>query len=138
MLAMAAGGLAAGSWWWMAAMAGAVGVVGSLSDRQLGHAVVIASLVLTGGVVAADRSWALPVVAAGVFASFEFLAVADRVTTVRPSVVGTTPAVGRGVVIAAGTSILVLVAGAATSGVPVLVTALAAAAATVALRVVAR
>lgn len=132
-----AGGQAAGGWWWLATVAAIVGVLGSLSDRQLGHLVVFAALALTAGVVGAHRSWMVPVIAAGVVGSFELLAAADRVTVVRPTV-AVRAEVARSTAIAAAISAAVLVLGAATTGAPVLAVAVAAAAATVALRVVAR
>ena len=134
---MLGGGWLAGGWWWVAAAAGAFAAIGAVADGQIGHAQVLAGLVLVAGVVAAGHDWYVVVLAAGTIGSMELQAAADRVTVVRPRV----PDAGRVVRVVPAVALLaaaVLVIGAVTSGTPAFGAVAAAAAGVLGLRVIAR
>ena len=131
------GGALAGGWWWAVAGIAAVASVGAVTDRQLGFGQVLASLVLVAGVVAAGHDWYVAVLAAGTIGSFELLAAADRVTLVRPEVPDLAW-VARMVPSAALLAGALLVVGAVSRDLPATGVVVAALAATLGLRVVAR
>lgn len=101
-----AGGLLGGVWW-VAAGAGATTVVASQFDHRMSYPLVLAALAATVGAAGSDHEWLVVAVVAGVIASIEFAAGADRVTVVRPTV----PMAGRvaGSVMAAATLATVIV-----------------------------
>ena len=136
-LSAAGAGVLAGGPWWIAAGVAAIASIGSVVDRQLGFAQVMASLVLVGGLVAAGHGWYVAVLAAGTLGSSELLAAADRMSVVR-SEVPDLGRVARTVPAAAVLSAGVLVVGAGVADVPAVGAAVAAVAATMGLRVLAR
>ncbi len=82
---LVAGALADG-WWWAVALIGAAATVGSIADRHLAHAHVLATLVLAVGLSVGSSVWFVPVLVAGTIGSIEFGAAADRTTVIRPVV----------------------------------------------------
>ena len=79
-----AAGSVAGGWWWVVALAGAAASAGSIADRHLAHAHVLATLVLAVGLSIGAFVWFVPVLVAGAIGSIELGASADRTTVVRP------------------------------------------------------
>ena len=134
---MLSAGVLAGDWWWVAALIGAVAAVGSVADRHLAHAHVLATLVLAVGLAVESAIWFVPLLVAGTIGTIELCAAADRTTVIRPVV----PDVKRAAITIPATAVLsaaVLVTAelpvAAFSGAVVV----AAAAGVVATRVIAR
>jgi hypothetical protein len=130
-------GVLAGGGWWLAAVLGAVAGIGAAADRHLAHPHVLATLVLVAGVVATGHEWYVVVLAAGTIGASELHAAADRTTLVRPRV----PDLGRTVVAsvtAGAVAALVLLIGTMPSGGPAAGAVVAALAAVVGLRVIAR
>lgn len=130
-------GVLAGGWWWAAAAVGAVAGIGATADRHLGHPQVLAALVLVAGVVATGHEWYVTVLAAGTIGATELHAAADRITLVRSRV----PDLGRAAAATASAALVVaviLVVGTMSSGVPAAGAVVAALAAVVGLRVIAR
>lgn len=87
-----AGGALAGGWWWLAAVIAVAAALAAPFDTQVGLAHVIALVGLAAGLDAVGRLWYVPILVAGSIASIELHAAADRVTAVRRTVPGTTPA----------------------------------------------
>lgn len=85
-LTMLSAGPVMGGWWWSASLTGALAAVGSVADRHLAHAHVLATLVV--GVGLAVESRMVPFVVAGTIGSIELGAAADRTSVVRPSASG--------------------------------------------------
>lgn len=136
-VSMGAAGLVAGGWWWAAAMLGAAAAVGSVADRHLPQAHVLATLVLAVGLAVESAAWFVPVLVAGTIGAIELGAAADRTTRIRPVVpdlrrsILTIPA---SAVVAGAVLVAAEVPGAAFSGAVVV----AAGAGIVAIRVIAR
>lgn len=135
--AFAACGVASGGWWLAAAGLGIVATVGAVVDDVSGYVQVLAALALTAGVVSTGSVHLVPVLVAAVVVSIEFGAVADQTSIVRPRVRGLPRVLGVGA-FSAALSAAVLVVGDLTTEGGTAVVLVAAIAALVAIRVLAR
>lgn len=99
---MLSAGVLAGEWWWAAALVGAVAAIGSVADRHLAHAHVLATLVLSVGLAVESATWFVPLLVAGTIGTIELCAAADRTTVIRPVV----PDVNRAVITIPTTALL--------------------------------
>lgn len=135
--AMVVAGALTGSWWWVVALGGAASAVGAVFDRQVVFAQVVTVLALGVGLSVEDVAWFVPLLVGATIASAELGAAADRTTIIRPAVAPANPVLSStllAVVVSAGVlAVGVLPLPAAAGSVVV-----AAGAAVVATRVIAR
>lgn len=83
---MLGAGALAGGLWWVVAVVGAVGAAGAVRDRQFAYLQALALLGAVVGLAAVGHHWFVPLLVAGTFASIELGAAADRTTVIRRSV----------------------------------------------------